>query len=74
MADKLLREVQFIDGVQEFLEEGYIVELLAKDQNSFVLSGTPVEGSIRFSGDVSLFTKQVYLGKHFMFTTYWMIN
>ena len=21
-----------------------------------------------------LFTKQVYLGKHFMFTTYWMIN
>ena len=39
MADKLLREVQFIDGVQEFLEEGYIVELLAKDQNSFVLSG-----------------------------------
>ena len=21
-----------------------------------------------------LFIKQVYLGKHFMFTTYWMIN
>ncbi len=73
MADKLLREVQFIDGVQEFLEEGYIVELLAKDQNSFVLSGTPVEGSIRFSGDVSLFTKQVYFEEDLSIEGSWII-
>ena len=60
MSDNLLREVQFIDGVQEFLEEGYIVELLSKFDNIFALSGTPVEGTIRFSGDTTLFNKQVY--------------
>lgn len=60
MSDNLLREVQFIDGVQEFLEEGYIVELLSKFDNIFALSGIPVEGTIRFSGDTTLFNKQVY--------------
>ena len=74
MADKLLREVQFIDGVQEFLEEGYVTELLAKDQNSFVLSGTPVEDSIRFSGDVSLFTKQVYYEEDLTIEGSWLTD
>lgn len=74
MADKLLREVQFIDGVQEFLEEGYVTELLAKDQNSFVLAGTPVEDSIRFSGDVSLFTKQVYYEEDLTIEGSWLIT
>lgn len=74
MTDKLLREVQFIDGVQEFLEEGYVTELLAKDQNRFVLSGTPVEDSIRFSGDVSLFTKQVYYEEDLTIEGSWLTD
>lgn len=57
---KLLKEVEYIDGVQEFLEEGYVTELLAKSSSSFNLLGIPVEGTVRFSGDTTLFNKQVY--------------
>lgn len=60
MATKLLKEVEFIDGVKEFLEEGYVVELLAKSANSFKLTGTPIDETERFSGDVTLFNKRVY--------------
>ena len=55
----LLKEVEYIDGVQEFLEEGYVTELLGKSESTFELSGVPVEGTIRFSGDTSLFNKHI---------------
>ena len=56
----IFEEVDFIDGVQEFIETEYITELLEKGANKFVLRGNPAIDSIRFSGDVTLFKKQVY--------------
>lgn len=60
MDTKILTEVDFIDGIQEFLDEGYVTELLAKNASSFGLTGIPVDGSVRFSGDTTLFLKQVH--------------
>lgn len=70
---KLLTEVEYIDGVQEFLEEGYVTELLAKSSNTFQLSGIPIENTIRFSGDVSLFSKQVYSEKDLLIDGAWIV-
>ena len=56
----MYEEVDYIDGVQEFIESEYITELLEKGSNRFVLRGNPSIDSIKFSGDVSLFKKQVY--------------
>ena len=70
----LLKEVEYIDGVQEFLEEGYVTELLGKSESTFELSGTPVEGTIRFSGDTSLFNKQVYSIEDLSISGAWYVN
>jgi len=70
----LLKEVDYIDGVQEFLEEGYITELLGKSESTFELSGIPVEGSVRFSGDTSLFNKQVHSEKDLSISGSWLIK
>lgn len=56
----MYEEVDYIDGVQEFIESEYITELLEKNSNEFILKGNPTIDSIKFSGDVSLFKKQVY--------------
>lgn len=72
--NKLLKEVEYIDGVQEFLEEGYVTELLSKSASAFQLSGTPVEGTIRFSGDTSLFNKRVYSESDLSIEGAWMIS
>ena len=56
----IFEEVNFIDGVQEFLESEYVTILLDKNTNVFQLRGVPSQDSIRFSGDVTLFKKQVY--------------
>lgn len=71
---KLLKEVDYIDGVKEFLEEGYVTELLSKSSNTFTLSGEPVLDSIRFSGDTSLFSKQVYSKDDLTINGSWMIS
>lgn len=70
----ILTEVEYIDGVQEFLEEEYVTELLEKSKSSFVLSGVPVEGTIRFSGDTSMFTKQVYSEKDLSIAGSWFVD
>ena len=70
----LLKEVEYIDGVQEFLEEGYVTELLGKSESTFELSGTPVEGTVRFSGDTSLFNKQVYSLEDLSISGAWHVN
>lgn len=70
----LLKEVEYIDGVQEFLEEGYVTELLGKSESSFELSGVPVDGTIRFSGDTSLFNKQVYSLDDLSISGAWHVN
>lgn len=72
--NKLLKEVEYIDGVQEFLEEGYITELLGKASSEFQLSGTPVEGTVRFSGDTSLFNKRVYSSNDLSIEGAWLIE
>lgn len=70
----IFEEVDFIDGVQEFIESEYITELLSKGQNSFTLRGNPITDSIRFSGDVSLFKKQVYNSKDLTIPSSWMLS
>ena len=60
---KIFEEVNFIDGVQEFIESEYITILLSKNTNVFQLKGAPSQDSIRFSGDVSLFKKLFVLTK-----------
>lgn len=72
--NKLLKEVEYIDGIQEFLEEDYSTELLSKNSNKFQLSGTPVEGTIRFSGDTSLFNKRVYSREDLTIEGSWLIE
>ena len=74
METTLLTEVEYIDGVQEFLEEGYVTELLGKTSNRFQLAGMPVENSVRFSGDTSLFSKQVFTKQDLEIEGAWMIS
>lgn len=69
----IFEEVDFIDGVQEFIESEYITELLEKDKNVFILRGNPIIDSIRFSGDVSLFRKQVYDKNDLSIPSSWML-
>ncbi len=70
---KIFQEVDFIDGVQEFIESEYITELFMKGQNKFVLRGIPSQDSIRFSGDVTLFKKQVYTKEDLSIPSSWML-
>lgn len=70
---KIFQEVDFIDGVQEFIESEYITELFMKGQNKFVLRGIPSQNSIRFSGDVTLFKKQVYTKEDLSIPSSWML-
>ena len=68
---KIFEEVNFIDGVQEFIESEYVTILLNKNTNVFQLKGVPSQDSIRFSGDVSLFKKQVYSEKDLTIPSSW---
>mgnify|MGYP003528028890 FL=1 len=70
---KIFEEVSFIDGVQEFIESEYITILLNKNTNVFQLKGVPSQDSIRFSGDVSLFKKQVYSEKDLTIPSSWYL-
>lgn len=71
---KLFREVEYIDGIQEFIEAEYITEpALERSANIFRLSGIPVIDSIRFSGDISLFKKQVYSEDDLVIEGAWML-
>ena len=69
----MYEEVDYIDGVQEFIESEYITELLEKGSNRFVLRGNPSIDSIKFSGDVSLFKKQVYSEKDLTIPSSWLL-
>lgn len=69
----MYEEVDYIDGVQEFIESEYVTELLDKGKNKFVLKGNPSIDSIRFSGDVSLFKKQVYSDKDLAIPSSWLL-
>lgn len=70
----MFEEVDYIDGVQEFIESEYITELLEKSANTFVLRGDPLVDSIRFSGDVSLFKRQVYSDKDLSIPSSWLLK
>lgn len=76
MVNKLnvFKEVDFIDGVQEFIESEYITEQLGKSLNTFILSSKPTLDSIRFSGDISLFKKQVYNVNDLILEGSWMVT
>lgn len=69
----MYEEVDYIDGVQEFIESEYITELLEKGKNKFILKGNPAVDSIKFSGDVSLFKKQVYSEKDLSIPSSWIL-
>ena len=69
----MFREVDYIDGVQEFLESEYVTELLGKGQNEFLLKNEPMKDSIKFSGDVLLFKKEVYNTKDLVMNNSWMV-
>lgn len=69
----IFEEVSFIDGVQEFIESEYITILLDKNTNVFQLRGVPSQDSIRFSGDVTLFKKQVYSEKDLTIPSSWYL-
>lgn len=69
----MYEEVDYIDGVQEFIESEYITELLAKGTNLFKLKGNPSKDSIKFSGDVSLFKKQVYSENDLNIASSWIL-
>lgn len=70
---KIFEEVSFIDGVQEFIESEYITILLDKNTNIFTLRGVPSQDSIKFSGDVTLFKKQVYSEKDLTIPSSWYL-
>lgn len=70
----MFEEVDYIDGIQEFLETEYVTELLNKGENKFLLRGEPSEGSIRFSGDILLFNKEVFSEKDLVMPSSWMIS
>lgn len=72
--NSLLTEVDFINGVDEFYQEDYVTELLAKNANSFELTGIPVAETIRFSGDTTLFIKRVYLEKDLDQSGVWLLE
>mgnify|MGYP003466432451 FL=1 len=69
----MYEEVDYIDGVQEFIESEYMTELLEKGKNKFILKGNPSIDSIKFSGDVSLFKKQVYSEKDLSIPSSWLL-
>lgn len=69
----MYEEVDYIDGVQEFIESEYITELLEKNSNIFILKGNPSIDSIKFSGDVSLFKKQVYREEDLTIPSSWLL-
>ena len=69
----MFKEVDYIDGIQEFLESEYITELLEKGKNEFLLKGEPSTGSVRFSGDVLLFKKEVYSENDLVMPNSWML-
>lgn len=69
----MYEEVDYIDGVQEFIESEYITELLEKNSNIFILKGNPSIDSIKFSGDVSLFKKQVYREEDLTIPSSWIL-
>lgn len=69
----MYEEVDYIDGVQEFIESEYITELLAKGRNIFPLTGNPSLDSIKFSGDVSLFKRQVYTVEDLTIPSSWLL-
>lgn len=60
MSNVFLKEVEFIDGNVEFLLSEVKTQLLAQNANVFILNELPAENTIVFSGDTSLFKKQVY--------------
>lgn len=60
LSNIFLKEVEFIDGNVEFLLSSVKTQLLDQNSNLFILSETPAENTIVFSGDTSLFKKQVY--------------
>lgn len=60
MSNIFLKEVEFIDGNIEFLLNDVKTQLLAQNSNVFVLNEIPQENTIVFSGNTSLFLKQVY--------------
>ena len=66
-------EVDYIDGVQEFIESEYITELLDKGKNKFILKGNPAIDTIKFSGDVSLFKRQVYSKNDLTIPSSWIL-
>lgn len=68
------KEVDYIDGIKEFVEAEYLTELLDRDSNVFKLNGNPIEDSIKFSGDVSLFKKQVYNKNDLDISSSWMLD
>ena len=68
-----LIEVDFIDGVKEFIVTQYKTDLLYQGQNEFLLTELPDESSIQFSGDISLFRKQVYKEEDLILSGSWMI-
>lgn len=70
----IFKEVEFVDGIQEFIEAEYITDLLEKNSNTFQLSGTPIPDSIRFSGDTSLFKKRVYNINDLEITGSWLLT
>lgn len=73
MTTNTLKEVDYIDGIKEFIEAEYITELLDRGSSVFKLTGNPIEDSIQFSGDVSLFNKQVYNKNDLDMTSSWCI-
>lgn len=74
MSTNALKEVEFIDGIKEFIESEYVTELLSRESSVFKLTGNPIEDSIQFSGDVSLFKKQVYNSNDLDINSSWYLN
>lgn len=54
------KEVPFIDGNKEFYRNRLISIIVPKGVSSFTLPEKPSENSLIFSGDTSLFKKQVF--------------
>ena len=70
---KLFKDLGYIDGVQEFLESEYKTNLLTKNASVFPLSDIPTQDTITFSGNVSLFKKQVYSEKDLTIPSSWYL-
>lgn len=72
--ENLFTEVEYIDGVQEFLQADYTTELFPKDNNYLTLRNIPDQDSIKFSGDVTLFKKQVYSVEDLIIPSSWYLE